>query len=487
MKKSIFKVISLVLCFTLVFCGGVSASAADSEITRVTCVVAGDTTSERGFTWFTKTESASQIIIYADGEDVTASLTVDVSCSAWEGNYVHKAYVSGLTAGTTYTYKVGDGVNWSDIGSFTTDNADDSVNFIVVADVQASSIDNFEVGQRVVEKAFEIMPDADFYASLGDYTNDSTNEEWDFYAQTFDAINMNTTHVPVAGNHDSDKGWFNAMFALDTTESVQTNNGVNYSFDYGNVHVAVVNTNDVIAMSNAQLNWLRNDMNSTDADWKVVFMHKSPYSLGKDIKWPDATYLQESLAAVCDETNVDLVMSGHDHMYIRTKALNNNKIVDQADGTTYILAGTAGSKRYEFRDFIVDNYIPKDFFEVAVNQKGGYGNYFNGEDFDSVDEANIGGVFNTVSINGGELSLTSYVLSDETQTLKVIDEFSISKAQGENTATFSGDNTISSAEYMLDTTASFASIAMYVFTKWLPMFIRTLPDLLMSVIKTGTF
>lgn len=487
MKKSMFRVISIVLCFTLLFCGGAtSTSAADAEISRVSCVVNGDTATSRGFTWFTSADADCKIAVYENGADVTAALTVTYECEEWEGNYMHKAYVSGLNAGTEYAYTIFSGDAEFD-GSFTTDDGDDSVDFIVVSDVQASSFENFEVGQKVTEKAFEMMPDADFYANLGDYTNDSTNEEWDFYAQTFDAINADATHVPVAGNHDSNSGWFDAMFALDTTESVQTNNGVNYSFDYGNVHFAVVNTNDMIAISNAQLNWLRNDMNSTDKDWKVVLMHKSPYSLGKDIKWPDACYLQESLAAVCDETNVDLVMSGHDHMYVRTKPLNDNSVTTQENGTTYILAGTAGSKRYEFRSFIVDNYIPKEFFEVAVSQKHGYGNYFNGEDFDSVDEANIGGVFNTVSISGGDLKLTSYVLTDETETIKVIDEFSISKAQGENEVTFTGDNTTSASSYMLDQISSLMSLATYAFTKWLPMFLRTLPDLLYVYFTEDTF
>ena len=483
MKKSMFRVISIIMCFALLFGGAVSVSATENAaISRVTCVVNGDTTSSRGFTWYTAEDVDCTIAIYADGVKVDA--TVAYECDEWEGNYMHKAYVSGLTAGTAYTYTITAGAD-SVEGSFATDNADDVVNFIVVGDVQASSLEAFEVGQKVVEKAYEIMPEAEFYATLGDYTNDSTNEEWDLYSQTFGGINTNTTHAPVTGNHDSDKGWFNAMFALDTTESVQTNNGVNYSFDYGNVHVAVVNTNDVVAISNAQLNWLRNDMNSTDADWKVVLMHKSPYSLGKDIKWPDACYLQESLAAVCDETNVDLVMSGHDHMYIRTKPLNDNEVVAQEDGTTYILAGATGSKRYEFRKFILDNYFSQNILVKAVSQANG--EYFANGNLDNIDETNKGGIFNTISVNGGELKFASYVVNDETLEIKLIDEFGISKAQGENKATFSGDNTISTAEQILDTVASFGSLAMYVFTKWVPMFLKTLPDLLKEYIATGTF
>ncbi len=487
MKKIFTKVLSVVLCLAMLCSMCILASAENSvEISRIHCTVNGDTATQRGISWFTNVETDTVVKVYTlfGLVDVTDELTIKTECKEWDGNYMHKAYISGLTAGTAYTYKIGNGEVW-ETGTFTTDNGDDIVNFVAVADIQASNLENFEVGQATIKAAFEKMPYADFYANLGDFTNDSTNEEWDFYAEAMDGINAAQTIIPIAGNHDSNKGWFNTMFALDTTESVQTNNGVNYSFDYGNVHVAVVNTNDMIAISNAQLKWLENDMNSTDADWKIVFMHKSPYSLGKDIKWPDACYLQESLAAVCDKTNVDLVMSGHDHMYVRTKPLNDNKVTEQANGTTYVLAGTAGSKRYEFRSFILNNYFSQDILEVAVSQKHGYGNYWDGETLDSVDEANIGGVFNTVNIIGGILHLETYVLGDESGELKKIDDFTITKATGENTATFTGENIIKSD--MTDTIASFMNLAKYAIGTWLPMFIKTLPDLLYVYFTEDTF
>lgn len=482
MKKSMFRIISVVLCFALLFGGAIGTSAADEgSISRVSCVVYGDGATGRGFTWYTPAETDCEIELYSFGIKA-ADVTVEYECAEWEGNYMHKAYVTGLTAGTLYTYTIkagDDSVN----GVFTTDNGDDIVNFIVGGDVQASNIEDFTVGQKVVEKAYEVFPAAEFYVTLGDYTNDSTNEEWDLYAQAFDGVNTLTTHIPVTGNHDSNSGWFNSMFALDTTESVQTDNGVNYSFDYGNVHIAVVNTNDMIAISNAQLTWLRNDMNSTDADWKVIFMHKSPYSLGKDIKWPDACYLQESLAAVCDETNVDLVMSGHDHMYVRTKPLNDNKVVDQKDGTTYILAGAKGAKRYEFRKFILDNYFSQEILDVAIAQANG--EYFANGNLDNLDETNKGGIFNTVSVVGGVLSLKSYVVNDETLEIKQIDELTIVKPQGENKVTFTGENVQKSD--VMDMMASLMNLAKYAIGTWLPMFLKTLPALLKEYIATGTF
>lgn len=488
MKKSFFKAVSFLLCLTLLLCGGISANALGNGITRISCTVYGDASSQRGFTWYTASQSDTKIVIFDDDNtDVTASLKIDLSSKAWNGNYAHKAIVSGLEPGSSYTYKVGDGAHWSETGSFTTDDGDDRANFIVISDVQASSFEDFEAAAKVVDKAFETMPEADFLANLGDFTNDCTNEQWDAYSKAFGHISMNTTLAPVVGNHDTDSHWFENMFALDISQSVQILTGVNYSFDYGNVHFAVVNTNDLISVSEAQLAWLKNDMNATSADWKVVLMHKAPYSLGKDGKWPDALYLQETLAAVCDETSVDLVMSGHDHMYLRTKPLNGNKVVSQDAGTTYVLSGTAGTKRYEIRDFMLDSFVPQNIIDACVIQKNGYGNYYNGVDFESVDEANIGGCFNTMSVNGGKLVLNSYIVSDLDGSVKNIDTLEISKAQGENTPSFSGDNSTSTFHYALTTVLSFMRLATYAIKGWLPEFLKIAPKIIITYIKTGTF
>ena len=493
MNKIFKKALSVVLCLSLLLSMGmVSAFATDgTEVERVSCVINGDTATQRGFTWYTEAETATEIKIFKNAlVDVTADLTLsDVKCEEWEGHYMHKVTVSGLEAGTTYTYVVGNGNEWSDVGTFTTDDGDDKVKFITIADVQASSDENFEKASWVLDAAMEKMPDADFFTALGDYTNDSTNEEWDGYFKYFQTNHNAMTHVPVAGNHDGLGvwNWFNNMFNVDTSESVQNLNGFNYSFDYGNVHVAVVNTNDLLVISNAQLDWLRNDMNSTDADWKIVLMHKSPYSLGKDGKWPDALYLTESLTKVVEECNVDIVMSGHDHQYLRTKPLVANEVAEDGEGVRYILAGTAGTKRYEVREFMPGVYMEKDYIDALTIQKNGYGNYWDGEDWDQTDPERIGGVFSTITVDGGELKFEAYVLNDETQELKLIDEMTLTKEQGENEITYEGDNTISELEYYLGVVPSFGNLAVYAITNWLVKTVINLPKILYYVIKTDTF
>ncbi len=506
MKKNFKRIISIILCVTmLATCFIFPASAEDEVVSgkapiRISVTVNGDTSTQRGITWYTNENTASQVELSTLGGFPAEGVTIQCeSPYEWEGKFVHKALLSGLQPGTLYFYRVGDGEEWSKTGRFYTDNGDDKVNFVAIADIQASSYENFAKSAKVAKAAFATMPTAEFMINLGDFTNDSTNEEWDAYDKAMADVNAMTTLAPVTGNHDGlgVEYWFNNMFNLDTSESVQIKDGVNYSFDYGNAHIAVVNTNDILAISIAQLDWLRNDLNSTDKDWKIVCLHKSPYSLGKDAKWPDALYLQKSLTRVIDECNVDLVMSGHDHQYLRTKPLTGNKVDE--NGAVYVLAGTAGTKRYEVRSFLADNFMKRDWIGALTIQKGGYGNYWNGENWDNTNQAYIGGIFNTISINGGELTYNSYVLSDAPvdengqeipdaeRTVTLHDTFTLTKETGKNKITFTGDNTTSEFEYTMSIVPSFMGLAAYAIMEWLPKFLFMVPELLYVVITEDTF
>ncbi len=505
MKKNFLRVLSVVLCFAmLATCLVFPVSAEEATIpgatpTRISVAVNGDPSTQKGITWYTNERTASVVEIVDElGAPVNAQIKYE-DVFEWEGKFVHKALVSGLEAGKTYYYDVGDETVRSAAGTFTTDNDDDKFSFVAIADIQAGNQENFMKGAKVAQAAFETAPTAEFMVNLGDFTDDSTNEEWDYYDTAMKAINLGTTIVPVAGNHDGlgVEHWFNNMFNLDTSESVQIKDGVNYSFDYGNAHFAVLNTNDILSISIAQLNWLENDLNSTDKDWKIVFLHKSPYSLGKDAKWPDALYLQKSLTKVLDKCNVDLVMSGHDHQYLRTKALKNNKVNE--DGTVYVLSGTAGTKRYEVREFLANNFMKTEWINALTIQKGGYGNYWDGQDWNQVNQAYIGGIFNTISIDGGTLTFDSYVLSDiptdengkeiegAEQIITRHDTFTLEKKTGENKITFTGDNTTSEAEYNALIVPSFMGLATYAFMEWLPKFLIMVPALLKSVIVDDVF
>ena len=446
MRKQSFakKSLSLLLVCVLLLGGMLSVSAADSSVKRISCSMYGSGATGRGFCWFTAGKAGTdlQLVKTADynGSFENAKAYTGAA-NLYRGQYSHQVAVTDLEPGTAYTYRVGDAAanEWSEACSFITDDKDGSFSFITIADVQASSDENFAHAALTMKGAMATLPDAEFAVNLGDYVNDNTNDEWDWYFSNFAFANNTLTGVPVAGNHDGNitnklnTNCFKNTFCLDRSDN-RSIEGVYYSFDYGNAHFAVLNTNDMYPMSQAQRNWLINDMTNSTAMWKVLLMHRSFYSAGKNINKPDTIIMRNDLLPIIDLLDIDLVLSGHDHMYMRTEQVKGEKAVEDVtyvtelyngeettfavdpDGTCFIIPSTAGTKRYVTND----NAIPP-IHEVAAVEYS---------------TRDMGGCFATVEVEGGKLVYKAYVVNDETQEISQIDSYAISKsAPGESEGT----------------------------------------------------
>lgn len=432
MKKTIVRIISLMLVFCMAF-PLVASAAMGNEVTRVSVTINGDAATARGFCWYTDEKSGTDLQVAPVDADLTkAEIISGISYPSME-KYVHKAEAENLTPDTKYQYRVGDseaGV-WSEIGYFTTaSKTDDKANFIVIADVQASNEENFRKASVVMQKAVETMPNYEFAVNLGDFVNDCTNEEWDSYFRNFAFSNMNTTLVPVAGNHEGNLQWFkfNNMFNIGEAEGSQVITGCYYSFDWGDAHFAVLNSNDMYPMSASQINWLKNDMNASDAQWKIVLTHRALYSAGKNINKPDTIIMRNLLLPVIDELGIDVVFAGHDHMYFRTETVKGEKVQEtqtitevwngesttfalNPDGTTHILPSTAGTKRYS----VNEDAIPPILESAALAR-----------------DTKEGGVFATVSLDSEHFVYKAYMVNDETQEKTLIDSYAIKKTEKES-------------------------------------------------------
>ncbi len=445
------KIIAIVLSLCVVIgCAGF-ALATDKEIEidyvvsekiRNVSITMGDNAeTKRGVCWHTDEKSATAVqFVKADDYKGTfeGAKTFRGSCESFYDIYVHKVTLTALKPGTEYVYRVGDDVNneWSAPGTFVTDDGDNNFKFIAISDVQAGNEENFQKASNVMKAAFETMPDAEFYTSFGDYVNDCTQEEWDWYFDKFSFANSSLTHVPVAGNHDGNvtnkinHGWFDNMFNLDAApdECIRAE-GVYYAFDYGNAHIVVLNTNDMYPMTVQQTNWLKNEMNSSDAQWKMVFMHRALYSAGKNLIKPDTIIMREQLLPIFDELDIDLVMAGHDHVYMRTNQVKGDKLVEDVtyvtemfngvettfavdpDGACHILPGTAGTKTYSINDYVFDSVFDANIVNTCFSQR------------------DIGdrGIFSTVEIQGGKLVYNAYATDYETGEKELVDTYAIMK------------------------------------------------------------
>lgn len=429
MKNTAIKIISLILILCMIF-PIITVAAAGNEVTRVSVTINGDTKTSRGFCWYTDEKAGSDLQVAPVGEDLTkAEVIKGIRYPSME-KYVHKAEATNLKPDTKYQYRVGDseaGV-WSKIGYFTTSgNATDEVNFIVFADVQASSEENFQQAAKVLQSAVNTMPEYEFAVGLGDFVNDCTNEEWDSYFRNFEFMNMNTTLVPVAGNHEGNLQWFkfNNMFNIGEAENSSVITGCYYSFDWGDAHFAVINSNDMYPMSASQLNWLKNDMNASDAQWKIILSHRALYSAGKNINKPDTIIMRNLLLPVIDELDIDVFFAGHDHMYLRTEPVKGEKVQESQtitevwngkettftlnpDGTTHILPSTSGTKRYG----VNEEAIPPILENAALAR-----------------DTHDGGVFATVSLDSEHFVYNAYMVNDETGEKTLIDSYAIKKTE----------------------------------------------------------
>lgn len=358
----------------------------------------------------------------------------------------HTATITGLEKDTTYYYRVGDAEKgwWSKTGTITTQDASDGFTFINVTDSQSQTLAQYERGwKNVVEKAFELYPDASLVLHTGDMVDNPKNvNQYQWLLNTASDRLMNTYLMPVSGNHEEFAD--NAIvdkFTVSAYPEQDVTSGVYYSFDYNNVHFIVLNTNDLNedeGLSDKQIEWLRADAAASDAQWKVAAIHKAVYSNGSHYDDDDVCAIREQLSVLMPELDIDLVFQGHDHVYMRTYALDSNLVTDiervylthngkqyttdvNPTGTSYVITGTSGVKIYNQKDAtLTDELFPRAEKIIDVDAS----------------------MFSAIEIDGGVLYFDAYTVDGENVTN--VDSFAIQKdtQQGE----YAGDCEDISAE-----------------------------------------
>jgi len=139
----------------------------------------------------------------------------------------------------------------------------------------------------------------------------------------------NIPFFPASGNHEyhtDDARPFREVFALFENGGPD---GIErwYSFDWGQVHVAVIDTEKV---GNTQASWLDADLAASDQPWKIVVGHRPPYSSGAH---GSNGSVRDTFGPIFERNGVALTLWGHDHDYERTNPIN---------GVTYVVSGGGG-------------------------------------------------------------------------------------------------------------------------------------------------
>ena len=258
-----------------------------------------------------------------------------------QGGYItanfNNILLTGLSAGTTYDYQVGCGDLWTDKATFaTSDGEKDHADFFVLGDIQAEDLTNITAIRDVLKGEHW-----NFGLQTGDAVdNPYAYKGWDDYTGLFNGETMGSTNmVQVLGNHELQGEALESktMFGLDASYG-----GSCYSRTYGNVYLAVINYTGNAAQLRSALEWLKTDIQSSNADWKILTMHQPPYYTNEAGGNAEINAL---VPKVVDELGIDVVFSGHDHSFARTNLLRGDEI-DEDNGTVYYICGSSGEKSY---------------------------------------------------------------------------------------------------------------------------------------------
>jgi acid phosphatase type 7 len=172
----------------------------------------------------------------------------------------------------------------------------------------------------------------DFVLNTGDMVqNGGRIEEWTTFFQIERPLLAQVPIIPTTGNHDlNGRELYDRFFFL----AKWSPQGRRYfATDWGNLRMIAIDNGIECNRSCAQFEYVRNELAAGAAQGKlmVMFLHHSPYSSG-------VHGVNEGVARAVNELartyGVELVISGHDHNYERTKPI---------DGTTYIVTGSAGA------------------------------------------------------------------------------------------------------------------------------------------------
>jgi hypothetical protein len=240
-----------------------------------------------------------------------------VATSEYGGDHQHQYTITGLVPGTKYYYRVtGAGTH---TGSFRAapSGAAGSVKIIAYGDTRTNPGDYSSVAEDIIS-TYTSDPDYQTLALLsGDWVNAGDSEsDWDnqFFNRGYSNLTTMQANLPIngcMGNHEQSGTVYMKYWPYPYLSNRY------WSFDYGPVHVVVVDQYVSVSTGSPQLTWIESDLAATTKPWKIMVLHAPGWSAGGHIGESEMNDVQNYLQPLCVTYGVDLVIGGHNHYYAR--------------------------------------------------------------------------------------------------------------------------------------------------------------------------
>lgn len=387
------------------------------------CITVGADETQRNITWFSPYSDQDAAVQYAvkEGDNFPETYKESVASVASKDDYYYcHATMTNLAADTEYIYRFRNGEIISKTYTFSTGDTG-AFNFLFVGDPQigasgnaATDGDNWEV---TLNTALNHFPDTHFLVSAGDQVNSAGNES-EYAEYLSPEVMTSLTTATIVGNHDTGSRAHNRHFYDPNTTASNgqkygaTSAGSDYWYIYNDVLFINLNTNN---LSSAEHKAFMEDVIKQNPHvlWKVVVFHHSIYSAAGHALNGDVLTLREELVPVFTELDIDVVLMGHDHVYVRSYMMDGftpdsengvQSSVTDPSGILYLTAcSSSGSKYYTL--------LNSDFEYAAVKIQENIPNYTN------------------IQVTPTTLKISTYRSTDSS----LVDEFEIKKSKASAT------------------------------------------------------
>ena len=381
----------------------------------------GKDETEMNLTWYANTSEIGTVEYAKASEDgefpsefTTANATGNQSND--NGFYYNQATLTNLEENTKYVYRLVNNDTVSKTYEFTTEDFDGSYNFILAGDPQIGASGNAtndtEGWKKTLQDSINKF-DPDFILSAGDQVNTASNES-QYSGYLASEYLTNTPQANVVGNHDSSSNAYSQHFNLPNVSGKgATTAGSDYWYVYNNTLFMNINSNN---MSTAEHKAFMEEAIAAnpDARWKVVSFHHSVYSVANHAVEGDILQRREELTPVFDELGIDVVLMGHDHVYVRSNIMKGMQVVTDTsnlqsvtdpDGVLYVTANSAsGSKYYNIKTDISTEFVAK------------------------MDQSKQRSISN-IEVSENEFKITTYLYDANNDDWAVLDTFAINKTE----------------------------------------------------------
>lgn len=211
-----------------------------------------------------------------------------------------------------------------------TDTADEpgAWRFAAIGDYGTGSVHQARVAANILRRAPELV------LTVGD--NVYPTGRWQDYAKNFDPPHLMGTLVrkvpfmPALGNHDLVQDDLRPYFG----HFPHLKGRPYYSYTHKNAHFIALDGDQDLRAGSAQLRWLEKELQSSDKQWRVVYLHYPIYSSQGGFD-----EIRKAVQPLLAKYNVQLVLAGHEHDYQRSHAV---------DGVTHVLTGGGGQQVWNF-------------------------------------------------------------------------------------------------------------------------------------------